>query len=75
MRFLFHFDWHCCYMCDGHRGARAFCSIWLGVLPAESSKIAPWVIERTVNGKEAEFFVVLADQADLSGAKNFSDKG
>ena len=34
-----------------------------------STKIAPWVIERTVNGKDVEFFVVLADQADLSGAR------
>jgi subtilisin family serine protease len=31
-------------------------------------KIAPWVIEHTANGQQAEFFVVLADQADLSGA-------
>ena len=31
-------------------------------------KIAPWVIERTANGQSAEFFVVLVDQADLSGA-------
>src|SRR4029077_18572504 len=28
-------------------------------------KIAPWVIEHTANGQQAEFFVVLADQADL----------
>src|SRR5437667_4237314 len=31
-------------------------------------KIAPWVIEHTASGQQAEFFVVLADQADLSGA-------
>src|SRR5229473_1783709 len=31
-------------------------------------KIAPWVIEHTANGQQAEFFVVVADQADLSGA-------
>src|SRR5262245_19334945 len=31
-------------------------------------KIAPWVIEHTANGQQAEFFVVLADQTDLSGA-------
>src|SRR4029077_11878081 len=30
-------------------------------------KIAPWVIEHTANGQQAEFFVVLVDQADLSG--------
>jgi len=31
-------------------------------------KIAPWVIEHTANGQQAEFLVVLADQANLSGA-------
>jgi subtilisin family serine protease len=31
-------------------------------------KIAPWVMDHTANGQQAEFFVVLADQADLSGA-------
>src|ERR1043166_5227495 len=38
-----------------------------GNLPT-TSKIAPWVMEHTANGQQAEFFVVLADQADLSGA-------
>jgi len=33
-----------------------------------AGKIAPWVIEHTANGEQAEFFVVLADQADLNGA-------
>jgi subtilisin family serine protease len=37
-------------------------------------KIAPWVIERTTNGQKAEFFVVLVDQADLSGAINLATK-
>ena len=37
-------------------------------------KIAPWVIEHTANGQKAEFFVVLADQADLSGAINLATK-
>jgi len=37
-------------------------------------KIAPWVIEHTVNGQQAEFFVVLADQADLSGAAALATK-
>ena len=37
-------------------------------------KIAPWVIERTANGEKAEFFVVLADQADLSGAASLATK-
>jgi hypothetical protein len=32
------------------------------------AKIAPWVLEKTADGKQAEFLVVLADQADLSGA-------
>ncbi|MDQ3119065.1 MAG: hypothetical protein M3Q89_05780, partial [Verrucomicrobiota bacterium] len=29
-------------------------------------KIAPWVTEHTADGKQAEFMIVLADQADLS---------
>ena len=33
-----------------------------------ANKIAPWVMEHTANGQETEFFVVLADQADLRGA-------
>jgi hypothetical protein len=33
-----------------------------------ANKIAPWVLVQTANGQQAEFFVVLADQADLSGA-------
>src|SRR5664279_3764375 len=37
-------------------------------------KIAPWVIEHTANGNEAEFLVVLADQADLQGAKAVTTK-
>jgi len=31
-------------------------------------KIAPWVTQNTANGKQAEFMVILADQANLSGA-------
>src|SRR5262245_17053825 len=38
------------------------------------SKIASWVMERTTDGKEAEFLVILADKADLSGAKEFQAK-
>lgn len=34
-----------------------------------AAKIAPWVIENTVNGQKAEFIVVLTDQANLSEAK------
>jgi subtilisin family serine protease len=37
-------------------------------------KIAPWVIEHTTNGQQAEFFVVLADQADLSHATSLLTK-
>src|SRR6267378_3678383 len=39
-----------------------------------ATKIAPWVMEHTVNGQQAEFFVVLADQADLSGAADLPTK-
>jgi serine protease AprX len=38
------------------------------------SKIASWVIDHTINGQQAEFFVVLADQADVSGAASFPSK-
>src|SRR4030095_2704424 len=34
---------------------------------AIATNIAAWVMEHTANGQQAEFFVVLADQADLSG--------
>ena len=37
-------------------------------------KIAPWVIEHTANGQQTEFFVVLADQADLSAAATLATK-
>jgi serine protease AprX len=40
----------------------------------QSGKIAPWVAEHTANGQQAEFFVVLADQADLSAAANLQTK-
>jgi serine protease AprX len=39
-----------------------------------ANKIAPWVVEHTVNGQQAEFFVVLADQADLSSAAHLPTK-
>ena len=41
---------------------------------AAANKIAPWVMEHTANGQEAEFFVVLANQADLSPAENLTTK-
>ena len=48
----------------------------LGSLSERSAanKIAPWVIDHTANGQHAEFFVVLADQADLSGAASLPTK-
>jgi subtilisin family serine protease len=39
-----------------------------------ANKIAPWVVEHTAFGQQAEFFVVLADQADLSPAANWQTK-
>ena len=41
---------------------------------AAANKIAPWVIEHTANGQQAEFFVVLADPADLSAAETLPTK-
>src|SRR5437899_12065062 len=40
----------------------------------QPGKIAPWVMEHTANGKQAEFFVVLTDQADLSQAAAMQSK-
>ncbi len=37
-------------------------------------KIAPWVTRNTADGKQAEFMVVLADQADLSQAATLPTK-
>jgi serine protease AprX len=37
-------------------------------------KIAPWVIQHTMNGQQAEFLVVLKQQADLSTAAALSNK-
>jgi subtilisin family serine protease len=37
-------------------------------------KIAPWVIEHTASGQQAEFFVVLANQADLHPAATLTTK-
>jgi serine protease AprX len=39
-----------------------------------ANKITPWVIEHTAYGQQAEFFVVLADRADLSPAANLPTK-
>ena len=45
---------------------------WNRLLAA--NKIAVWVMEHTANGQKAEFLVVLADQADLSGAASLPTK-
>ena len=39
-----------------------------------ANKIAPWVVEHTSYGQQVEFFVVLADRADLSAAANLPTK-
>src|SRR5437660_3572040 len=61
-------------------GAAAAAALWAIIPPralsqshaqdqsAALSKIAPWVLQHTAAGKEAEFLVVLSDQADLSRA-------
>ena len=41
---------------------------------APLGKIAPWVMEHTAGGGQAEFLIVLADQADLSGAEALPTK-
>jgi serine protease AprX len=41
---------------------------------AAVNKIAAWVIEHTANGQQAEFFIVLADQADVSAAASLPTK-
>ncbi len=43
-------------------------------LAASDGRIAPWVLDRTANGGQAEFLVVLADQADLSLAEALPTK-
>ncbi|MBL8188877.1 MAG: S8 family serine peptidase, partial [Acidobacteria bacterium] len=42
--------------------------------PAWQTKISDWVLANTADGKEAEFFVVFADQADLAEASRFDAK-
>ncbi len=39
-----------------------------------ANKVAPWVVEHTAYGQQSEFFVVLADQADLRPAANLPTK-
>lgn len=52
-----------------------------GVLPASraaepqgTAKVAPWVTQHTAAGQPAEFLVVMAKQADLSGAANLTSR-
>ncbi len=42
--------------------------------PAAPAKIAPYVIDHTAHGESIEFFVILKDQADLSPARQLSNK-
>ncbi|MEK7833604.1 MAG: S8 family serine peptidase [Acidobacteriota bacterium] len=37
-------------------------------------KLSPWVMAKTADGQEAEFLVMLAEQADLSAADNLQTK-
>jgi subtilisin family serine protease len=41
---------------------------------AALDKIAPWVFGRTSDGQQAEFLIVMSDQADLRGAEAFATK-
>jgi serine protease AprX len=45
------------------------------IVEEANTKIAPWVIEHTATGQQTEFFVVLREQADLSGAAALATKG
>ncbi len=42
--------------------------------PAWQNKVADWVMANTADGKEAEFLVILEDQADFSLAQNMEQK-
>jgi serine protease AprX len=47
----------------------------VGAFPvAAIDKVAPWVLEQTANGAQADFLVVLNDQADVSAAARLSGK-
>jgi serine protease AprX len=43
-------------------------------IASRSIKIAPWVIQHTANGQQAEFFIVLVEQADLRPAATLTTK-
>jgi len=74
---------------DDGRLVRALSTLFLAALAATSApmgsnalasgssardKIDPWVLERTTGDRQAEFIVVLAEQADLSPAALLTDK-
>ena len=42
--------------------------------PAWQTKVTDWVMTKTADGKEAEFLVILEDQADFSLARNMEQK-
>jgi serine protease AprX len=44
------------------------------LLLQRTPKVSQWVIDRTANGRKAEFLVVLADQADLTEARRGRNK-
>jgi serine protease AprX len=46
----------------------------LGARSSGRDKIDPWVLERAAGDRQAEFIVVLAEQADLSPAARLTDK-
>src|SRR5437764_1138611 len=52
----------------------AFGGVAGGKVALQLGKIAPWVTEHTANSQQAEFFVVLTDQADLSQAAGLQSK-
>ena len=64
-----------CHSCvRGNRLLDRYQPRWPASPPAPANKIAPWVIEHTANGQQAEFIVVLADQADLRPAAALATK-
>src|SRR5438876_9853402 len=52
----------------------AFAAAAGGNVALQLGKIAPWVLEHTANGQQAEFLVVLTEQADLSQAAILQSK-
>src|SRR4029450_6563045 len=46
----------------------------LEAAPDASAKVTPWVMGKTAGGSQAEFLVVMADQADLTAAQALTTK-